>query len=34
MSPWSDVAEMAEKFGSDYVYTRKVNPAEIFGADD
>lgn len=29
VSPWSDVEGMAEKLGSDYVYTRKVNPAEI-----
>ncbi len=29
VSPWSDVELMAERLGSDYVYTRKVNPAEI-----
>ncbi len=29
VSPWSDVRDMAEKLGKDYVYTRKVNPAEI-----
>ena len=29
VSPWSDVEGMAEKLGSDYIYTRKVNPAEI-----
>ena len=29
VSPWSDVAGMAERLGSDYIYTRKVNPAEI-----
>jgi hypothetical protein len=29
VSPWSDVEGMAERLGSDYVYTRKVNPAEI-----
>jgi len=29
VSPWSDVEGMAERLGSDYVYTRKVNPADI-----
>jgi hypothetical protein len=29
VSPWSDVRGMAEKIGRDYVYSRKVNPAEI-----
>ena len=29
VSPWSDVARMAERLGRDYVYTRKVNPADI-----
>jgi hypothetical protein len=29
VSPWSDVAAMAERIGGDYVYTRKVNPAAI-----
>jgi hypothetical protein len=29
VSPWSNVEEMAEKLGSSYVYTRKVNPADI-----
>jgi len=29
VSPWSNVQGMAEKIGRDYVYTRKVNPAEI-----
>jgi len=32
VSPWSDAAGMAEKLGSAYVYTRKVNPADIAGA--
>jgi hypothetical protein len=31
VSPWSDVEGMAEKLGGEYVYTRKVNPAEIAG---
>ena len=29
VSPWSDVEGMAERLGSDYVYTRKVNPTDI-----
>jgi len=29
VSPWSDARGMAEKIGRSYVYTRKVNPAEI-----
>ncbi len=29
VSPWSDVDAMAERLGSDFVYTRKVNPADI-----
>jgi len=29
VSPWSNVEAMAERLGSDYVYTRKVNPADI-----
>ena len=29
VSPWSDVEQMAESLGSDYIYTRKVNPADI-----
>jgi len=29
VSPWSDAERMAERLGSDFVYTRKVNPAEI-----
>lgn len=29
VSPWSDVEGMAERLGSDYIYTRKVNPADI-----
>jgi hypothetical protein len=29
VSPWSDPLGMAEKIGSNYVYSRKVNPAEI-----
>ena len=29
VSPWSDVEGMAEQLGSDYIYTRKVNPADI-----
>ncbi len=32
VSPWSNVAAMAEKISKDYVYTRKVNPAEIAGS--
>lgn len=29
VSPWSDVERMAERLGSDFIYTRKVNPADI-----
>jgi hypothetical protein len=29
VSPWSDPRGMAEKIGRNYVYSRKVNPAEI-----
>jgi len=29
VSPWSDVRGMAEKIGGRYIYSRKVNPAEI-----
>jgi hypothetical protein len=29
VSPWSDARGMAEKIGRDYIYSRKVNPAEI-----
>ena len=29
VSPWSDAEGMAETLGSDYVYTRKVNPTDI-----
>jgi hypothetical protein len=29
VSPWSDPWGMAEKIGSKYIYSRKVNPAEI-----
>ena len=29
VSPWSDARGMAEKIGGDYIYSRKVNPAEI-----
>lgn len=32
VSPWSDVARMAEQIGSDYVYTCKVNPADLAGS--
>jgi hypothetical protein len=33
VSPWSNAAKMAERIGSRYIYTRKVPPAEIAGAD-
>jgi hypothetical protein len=29
VSPWSDTRAMAEMIGRDYIYSRKVNPAEI-----
>lgn len=29
VSPWSDVEGMAEKIGRDYIYSRKVNPADV-----
>ena len=29
VSPWSNAEAMAERLGSQYVYTWKVNPAEI-----
>ncbi|MCO6453256.1 MAG: hypothetical protein J5I90_20915 [Caldilineales bacterium] len=29
VSPWLDIEGMAEQLGSDYIYTHKVNPAEI-----
>jgi hypothetical protein len=29
VSPWSDPLRMAEKLGRNYIYSRKVNPAEI-----
>jgi hypothetical protein len=29
VSPWSDPRGMAEKIGRNYIYSRKVNPAEI-----
>ena len=32
VSPWSNAERMAERLGSDYVYTWKVNPAEIAGS--
>jgi hypothetical protein len=29
VSPWSDVGAMAEKIGTNYIYSRKVNPVEV-----
>lgn len=29
VSPWSNVKEMAEKIGKNYIYSRKVNPSDI-----
>lgn len=29
VSPWSDAIAMAERIGKDYIYSRKVNPADI-----
>jgi hypothetical protein len=31
VSPWSNAKYMAERIGRDYIYSRKVNPAEIAG---
>jgi hypothetical protein len=33
VSPWSNAEKMAERIGGRFVYTRKVPPAEISGAD-
>jgi hypothetical protein len=33
VSPWSNPEKMAERIGSRYIYTRKVNPADIAGTE-
>ncbi len=33
VSPWADEAKMAEQLGSDYIWSRKLNPAKLAMAD-